>query len=73
MFASQLLNVIMNKLHKDKINIKKVEPKEGQRVSLCSNKVLSRCPSLSYNQSNLQQESLDRAFDLLFEAMMEVK
>lgn len=46
-------NVIMNKLHERSICVtKELEPNEGQRGLLCSNKVPHRCPSLGLGAIN---------------------
>lgn len=51
---------------------KKIEPKKGQRMSLRSN-VKSRCPFLSYDFAKENQDNLNRAFDILFEAITSIK
>jgi len=51
---------------------KKIEPRKGQRTSSRSN-VRSRCPSLRYDFVKENQENVNRAFDVLFEAITNVR
>ncbi len=61
-------------LHKGRqFNIADVEPKEEQREPLCSNKGQSRCSSLRYETVNAKEENVERAFDILFESLLEDK
>lgn len=62
-----------SKLHKSKIKDHEFIPKEGQRGLLCSNNCLSRCPSLSYELIELNDDiiaKVNKAFDLLFEQVI---
>ena len=47
----------MSKLHKGQYDAPNLEPSEGQRGLLCSNKASFRCPSLS-SSSILQKDTL---------------
>lgn len=63
-------SVIISKLHKgQRTRRKSFESEEGQRELLCSNKGSTRCPSLAYEYVE-SQESLDKAFDILFEEVL---
>jgi len=48
----------MSKLHKSQYDAPELEPNEGQRGLLCSNKASLRCPSLS-SSSTLSKDTLD--------------
>jgi len=56
--------------HNEPIDDVKFEPKEGQRGLLCCNKKSLRCPSLCYYYFS-SAGNLDRAYDILFDAMLE--
>jgi len=51
------------------IDIKIVEPKEGERYLLSSNIANTRSPSFEYQYTSLS-DGLDKAFDLLFEEVI---
>lgn len=53
----------MNKLHKSQYDAPKLEPNEGQRGLLCSNKASLRCPSLS-SSLTLSKGTLDALDEL---------
>lgn len=61
----------MANVGKGQYDIKNLEPEEGGRRPLPTNKVSLRPPSLSYNYSESSENKLDRAFDILFETMLE--
>ena len=54
----------MTVLHKSQNRDQKFEPKEGQRGLLCSNKDLSRCPSLSEKEYIFSQETINSLIEL---------
>jgi hypothetical protein len=53
----------MSSLHKSQYDAPELEPNEGQRGLLCSNKASLRCPSLS-SSSKLSQDTLDALEEL---------
>lgn len=53
----------MNELHKGQYGVTELEPNEGQRGLLCSNKASLRCPSLS-SSSPLSKETLSALEEL---------
>jgi len=53
----------MSKLHKGQSDAPKLEPNEGQRGLLCSNRASLRCPSLS-SSSILPKDTLDALEEL---------
>ena len=53
----------MSLLHKSQNDAPELEPNEGQRGLLCSNKASLRCPSLS-SSSKLSQDTLDALEEL---------
>lgn len=59
---------ILEELHNKKDDID-FEPNEGQSYLLCSNNKSSDCPSLRYEYIE-DQESVDRAFEILFETTL---
>lgn len=72
-FQMEKESAIIKELRKSLISDKKIEPKEGQRELLRSSKNSLRCPSLCYEQVEGGEENINRAFDLLFEAILEIK
>ena len=54
----------MNELHERLGGTKELEPNEGQRGLLCSNKVPFRCPSLGLNGHLFSQETVDALDEL---------
>jgi len=63
----------MNKLHEKSNSDKHFIPREGQRDFLCSNKESLRCPSLDYKCTDSSSELVDKAFDLLFEELINIE
>ncbi len=65
----------MKKLHKSQILKELVKPREGQRGLLCSNKLLSRCPSLGIKSLNSESEdaALEYYANILIEAYLNKK
>lgn len=63
--------VRISMLHKGQFHNRKIEPRKGQREPLCSNGALSRCPFLSYEYIEGQSENIDRAFDILFQTVLQ--
>ncbi|MFA6475898.1 MAG: hypothetical protein WCV68_00630 [Candidatus Paceibacterota bacterium] len=61
----------MKKLHEDDDKIVNIVSSEGQRGSLCSNKMSSRCPSLDYEDIGASG-SVSDAYDILFNKTVEV-
>jgi len=62
----------MNTLHKSLISNKKIEPSDGQRKLLCSNKDLYRCPSLGFiTNNNSEDVALDYLAKVLVEAFLD--
>lgn len=59
---------IMDPLHKREKDAFEIEPKEGQRDLLCSNKASIRCPSLGFNNSFASE---DDALDYLAEVLVD--
>lgn len=53
----------MSSLHKSQNDAPELEPNEGQRGLLCSNKASLRCPSLS-SSSALSKDTLDALEEL---------
>lgn len=63
----------MAKLHRDSDAIELV-PKEGQRGSLCSNKLPGRCPSLGFKDEEASVDVLlDKLASILVELYLEQK
>jgi len=63
----------MERLHINSIiDNNNLEPKEGQRDLMCSNKESIRCPSLDYKYVTASNNEVDKAFDLLFEEVMKL-
>ncbi len=61
----------MSKLNKGcQFNTKKVEPKKGQQEPLSNNSGKSCCPFLRYDYIEGKPENINRAFDILFEAVI---
>lgn len=60
----------MKKLH---IENQIFEPKEGQRISMCSNIEENRCPSLSIKSPNLmsEEEALEYFANILAQAYLD--
>lgn len=52
----------MKELHNSEIQATNLEPKEGQRVLLCSNKAFTRCPS--FGTSPLSKDTLNALREL---------
>ena len=62
----------MDKLHNELLS-EQTEPKDLQQDFLCSNENLSRCPSLDYYYIATSEETINKAFDILFEEVMKMK
>lgn len=62
----------MDKLH-NKLTSEQTESKDSQQGFLCSNENLSCCPSLDYNYISSSEETINKAFDILFEEVMRMK
>jgi len=62
----------MDKLHNELLS-EQTESKNLQQDFLCSNENLSRCPLLDYNYVASSEETINKAFDILFEEVMKIK
>lgn len=67
-------NSTINELHKGSSAVHKFEHREGQRKTpLCSNRASDRCPSLCYEQVEVEQGEVDEIFDILFEEVIRLE
>ena len=62
----------MDKLHNE-LTGEQIESKDLQQDFLCSNENSSCCPSLDYYYVASSEETINKAFDLLFEEVMKIK
>jgi hypothetical protein len=64
----------MGELHKSRISGENIEPREGQRELLCSNKFSNRCPSFGINPNQVSEDiALDYLASILVEAFLNKK
>jgi len=64
----------MSTLHKSEKGTQHLEPREGQRGLLCSNKVPIRCPSLGFNyDSTTEDDALDYLAEILVTSYLDNK